>query len=109
MFEALGRGVYRWRRWVLVLTVLFTAFAGLWGTKVFGDLSNGGFADPHSESQRATDLAAATLGRTDADVVVVYRDPGRTVDDPEFERAVTDRLAALPPERVDGVTAYWPD
>jgi uncharacterized membrane protein YdfJ with MMPL/SSD domain len=109
MFEALGRVMYRQRRWVLVGAVLFTAFAGLWGTKVFGDLSNGGFTDPHSESQRATDLAAATLGRTDADVVVVYRDETRTVDDPGFERAVTGTLGALPASRVAGVTAYWPD
>ncbi|HSV64574.1 MAG TPA: MMPL family transporter [Mycobacteriales bacterium] len=109
MFEALGRVMYRHRRSVLVVAVLFTAFAGVWGTRVFADLANGGFTEPHSESQRATDLAAATLSRTDADVVVVYRDESRTVDDPAFEQAVTGRLATLPTDKVAGVTTYWPD
>jgi trehalose monomycolate/heme transporter len=106
MFDALGRWGYAWRRWTLAVAAVFAVFAALWGTGVLSSLANGGFTDPSSESQRALTLAASALGRADADAVVVYRDPARTVDDPGYERAVLGRLAQLPPGT--GVTAYWP-
>jgi RND superfamily putative drug exporter len=62
MFEAMGRTMYRRRHWVLAVAVAFLAFAGLWGTKVFGDLSSGGFTDPASESYRAAQTGADRLG-----------------------------------------------
>jgi trehalose monomycolate/heme transporter len=108
MFDALGRWLYRERRWTLTVAAVFALVAALWGSGVFGSLANGGFTDPHSESQRAAALVASALGRADADAVVVYHDPARTVDDPAFERAVTSRLAALPSAAMTGVTAYWP-
>ena len=42
MFEALGRVMYRRRRWVVALAVAFVAFAGVWGTGVFGAMTSGG-------------------------------------------------------------------
>ncbi|MEN3358292.1 MAG: trehalose monomycolate/heme transporter, partial [Mycobacteriales bacterium] len=107
MFEAIGRTMYRRRRWVLGLAVAFLAFAGAWGTQVFGTLSGSGFDDPGSDSYRATQVAADKLGRDDADVVVLYRSDTATVDDPDFARAVTSTLAALPHSVVDRVTTYW--
>ena len=53
MFEALGRVMYRRRRWVVALALVLVAFAGVWGTGVFGELTGGGFDDPSSESSRA--------------------------------------------------------
>ncbi|HST65384.1 MAG TPA: hypothetical protein VLM05_09370, partial [Mycobacteriales bacterium] len=70
MFETLGRATYRRRRWVLAVAAAFLVFAGVWGTGVFGSLTSGGFEDPGSESARAAAVAAADLGRDDADVVV---------------------------------------
>jgi uncharacterized membrane protein YdfJ with MMPL/SSD domain len=96
MFETLGRVAYRRRRWVLAAALAFLTFAGVWGTGVFGSLTSGGFEDPHSESARSDAAVAAALGRDDADVVVLYRSPDRTVDDPAFRQAVTGTLAALP-------------
>jgi trehalose monomycolate/heme transporter len=93
MFETLGRVAYRRGRWVLAAAVAFLAFAGVWGTGVFGALTSSGFGDPGSESARAAAVAAG-LGRSD--VVVLYRSPDRTVDDPVFRQAVTGTLAALP-------------
>jgi trehalose monomycolate/heme transporter len=107
MFEALGRAIYRWRRWVLGVAVAFLAFAGLWGSGVFGTLSNGGFTDPGSESSRAAERAADRLGRSDADVIVLYRSAGNTVDDPAYQRAVTSTLRALPRDVVARATTYW--
>ncbi len=74
MFETWGRMIYRRRRLVLVLTLFMVVFAGVWGTGVFGSLqSAGGFNAPHSQSQRASDLAAAAFGRDTGDVVVLYK------------------------------------
>ena len=107
MFETIGRLMYRRRRWVLALAVAFLGVAGVWGTGVFGKLSSGGFADPASDSVRASQLAADRLGRDDADVIMLYRSVDRTVDDPAYRQAVTATLGALPRSAVDRVTTYW--
>ena len=107
MFEALGRVIYRRRRWVVALTLAFVAFAGVWGTGVFGAMSNGGFEDPDSESSEAFAVATRELGRDAADVVVLYRSDDRTVDDPVFEAAVGESLDALPADLVDEPTTFW--
>ena len=96
MFEKLGTVTYARRRWVLAAALAFLAFAGVWGTGVFGSLTSGGFEDPGSESARSAAVVAADLGRDEADVVVLYRSPDRTVDDPAFRQAVAGTLAALP-------------
>ncbi|HZB47600.1 MAG TPA: MMPL family transporter, partial [Mycobacteriales bacterium] len=107
MFEALGRVAFRRRWWVIAAAVAFLAFAGGWGTGVFGSLTGAGFDDPGSDSYRAAERAAAELGRDDADVVVLYRSPDRTVDDPAFRQAVTGTLAALPADVVERTTTYY--
>src|SRR5688500_3046425 len=107
MFEALGRVMYRRRRWVVALTLAFVAFAGVWGTGVFGQLTGGGFEDPDSESTRASEVAAAELGRQGSDVIVLYRSDELTVDDAEFEAAVTESLDGLPTDVVESTTTFW--
>ncbi|SFP83441.1 putative drug exporter of the RND superfamily [Geodermatophilus dictyosporus] len=100
MFEALGRTVYHRRRWVLALSLAFVVFAGVWGTGVFGEMTGGGFSDPDSESARAGELAERELGRSAADVVVLYSSGSTTVDDPAYAEAVTATLGALPEDDV---------
>ncbi|MGY1620418.1 MMPL family transporter [Geodermatophilus sp. SYSU D00691] len=107
MFEALGRVMYRWRRWVVAVALALVAFAGVWGTGVFGSLTGAGFEDPDSESSRAAEVAAAELGRDAADVVVLYSSDDLTVDDPAFRDAVTSTLAALPVAEVERVTTWF--
>jgi uncharacterized membrane protein YdfJ with MMPL/SSD domain len=108
VFEGYGRAIYRRRRLVLAIAVLFAMFAGAWGTGVFGTLISGNtFTPPGSQSQREANLAAATFGRGDADVVVLYRSATLTVADRQFRRAVTASLAALPAGDVTHVTTYW--
>ena len=107
MFEALGRMMYRRRRWVVALALAFVAFAVTWGTGVFGQLTGGGFEDPDSESTRAGEVAAQELGREGSDVIVLYRSDGLTVDDPAFQRAVTESLDALPDDVVEQATTFW--
>ena len=107
MFEALGRVMYRRRRWVVALSVAFVVFAGVWGTGVFGAMTGGGFEDPDSDSSRAVEVADQELGRDSADVVVLYRSDDLTVDDPGYQTAVDDSLRALPDGLVDRTTTFW--
>src|ERR1700729_971942 len=108
MFEAWGRILYRRRRLTLVVTLVLVAFAAVWGTGVFGQLSSGSdFTPPASQSQREVDQAAQAFGRNDADVVVLYRSATMTVSDPAYRQAVTAALDRLPRADVARVTTYW--
>ena len=107
MFEALGRVMYRRRRWVVALSVAFVAFAGVWGTGVFGAMTGGGFNDPDSESTRAFQLAERELGGGGGDVVVLYSSDDLTVDDPAYADAVEQGLAALPDDVVEESVTYF--
>ena len=108
MFEAWGRVLSRRRRLTLVITLLFVAFAGAWGTGVFGKLSSGdNFTPPSSQSQREANVADQVFGRNDADVVVLYRSAAMTVTDPAYRQAVTTALNSLPRADVAKVATYW--
>jgi RND superfamily putative drug exporter len=108
MFEAWGRILYRRRRLTLVIALVGIVAAAVWGTGVFKVLSSGNsFTPPGSQSQRAENKADAVFGRSDADVVVLYRSSARTVTDPGYRTAVTSALAGLPHGRVAGAETYW--
>src|SRR5271154_3253620 len=108
MFEAWGRAMYRSRRLTLGITLVFVAFAAVWGTGVFAKLSSGdNFTPPASQSQREASQAAQVFGRNDADVVVLYRSATMTVTDPAYRQAVTTALGALPRADVARVSTYW--
>jgi len=108
MFEAWGRVLSRRRRLTLVITLLFVAFAGAWGTGVFGKLSSGdNFTPASSQSQREANVADQVFGRNDADVVVLYRSATMTVTDPAYRQAVTTALNSLPGADVAKVATYW--
>jgi trehalose monomycolate/heme transporter len=109
MLDSWGRFVYR-RRWpVLIAALAAVIFAIVWGTGVFGSLkSAGGFDTPGSESLQAAEIAARDLPRSEADVVVLYRDrAGRSVDDPAVRAAVSSEVAALPKDKVVSVGTYY--
>jgi RND superfamily putative drug exporter len=108
MFEAWGRAMYRRRRLALVVAVLFVAFAGIWGTGVFSKLASGSsFTPPDSQSQHEQNLADATFGRNDADVVVLFSSKTTTVSDPAYQQAVTRTLASVPARDVAKTSTYW--
>src|ERR1035441_888777 len=102
MFEAWGHVVYRRRRIVLVIATLGVIFAAVWGTGVFGALqSAGGFNDPGSESQRATDPATRAFGRDTATVVVFNPSQSLPVHAAAYRPGVSRTLAALPRQQVE--------
>ncbi|WP_318201893.1 MMPL family transporter [Streptomyces sp. SCL15-4] len=108
MFALLGRFAVRRRRLVVAAALLFTLVAGVWGTQVFGAITGGaGFDDPGSASVRADRVLAGPLGRLQPDVVVLYRSPGRSFDDPAVAAPVRAALDALPREDLARVDSYW--
>ncbi len=107
MFDRLGHLTYRRRRWVLALAGLFLAVGGGWGTGVFAEMVSSGFEDPDSESAKALTRVEQTVGRDEADVVVLYRADGAPVDTPAVRAAVEEHLAGLPSALVDRVTTTW--
>src|ERR1700722_5009556 len=108
MFEAWGRVLSRRRRLTPIITLVFVAFAGAWGTGVFGLLSSGdNFTPPFSPSQREANQASQVFGRNDADVVVLYRSATMTVTDPAYRQAVATALGRPPRADVARVTTYW--
>ncbi|GAA3997581.1 trehalose monomycolate RND transporter MmpL3 [Allokutzneria multivorans] len=107
MFVSWGSLVHR-RRWLVAIAiVLFTVVGGAWGAGVFGQLSQGGYEDPGSEAARATATAKEALGRQGGDLAVIYTAPTGTVDDQAFATKVTERLRALPSDKVERVLSYW--
>jgi uncharacterized membrane protein YdfJ with MMPL/SSD domain len=107
MFEALGRLMYRRRRWVIALALVVVGFGGVWGTGASRHMTNAGFDDPHSDSTRAAQVAERKLGRGASDVIIVYRSDELTVDDPAYAAAVHKSLGELPQDVIARTTSYW--
>lgn len=108
MFDSLGHLTYSRRSWVLAVAGLFLAVGGVWGTGVFGAMVSSGFEDPGSESAAALERVQDSVGRDEADVVVLYRDrDGATVESPAFRADVESHLSGLPESLVTGVTTTW--
>lgn len=105
-FERWGDYVAR-RRWFVLAGGVLALLASLaYGPGVFGSLAGSGFADPGSESARAEKLAAERFGG-EPDLLLVYSDASRTVDDPAYRKAVENDLAALPAGSVADVQTFW--
>ncbi|WP_371539603.1 MMPL family transporter [Streptomyces sp. NBC_00466] len=108
MFTSVGRFITRRRKWVVIAAVLFTLFAGVWGTQVFGSFTGGaGFDDPASESVQADKILDGPLGRESNDLIVLYEstDAGRTVG--AFGGAVRTALDRVPRAGIERLNSYW--
>ena len=107
MFAGWGSWVARFRWPVLSVALVAVIGAGVWGLGVFGQLSEGGYNDPHSESTRASDTVREAFGARGGDLVVIYTPGNGTIDDGPLGKRVRDRLAALPRSAVTRSTSYW--
>ena len=96
------------RRLVLVLTVVFLALAGGLGGGVAKELSGGGFDDPKSASERATDVLEDQFGAGAPNIVLLIRTPSGTVDDEAVAAAGQAVAARFATERdIAQVVSYW--
>ncbi|WP_206053627.1 MMPL family transporter [Nocardioides iriomotensis] len=102
-----GRIVAARARLVLVGGMVLVAAAAAYGLGVFGQLSDGGFDDPASESSRALAAEREVFGDRGADVVAIYSSDDLRVDDPAFRDAVTGTLDDLPAGAVERVVSYY--
>ncbi|WP_026877747.1 MMPL family transporter [Jiangella gansuensis] len=90
MLTFIGRMATRRRGGVLVGALVLVLVGAVWGTGVFGTVTGeAGFDDPDSESVRAVDIVEEAIGRTAVDVVALYHSDDLTVDDAEYEAAMT--------------------
>ncbi|MCX5405941.1 MMPL family transporter [Streptomyces sp. NBC_00335] len=108
MFASIGAFTARRRKWVVIAAVVFTLFAGVWGTGVFGSFTGGaGFDDPASESVEADKVLAGPLGRESNDLIVLYesKEAGRTVE--EFGGAVRAALDGVPRAGITRLSSLW--
>jgi uncharacterized membrane protein YdfJ with MMPL/SSD domain len=108
MFSAWGAFVYRFRRPILVIAVLFAIASASLASQVTGALSAGGWTDPDSESAAVTDRLTRDFGAGGGAIVAVFR--GKAGDDARseaFQQTISgslDRLVA--DDRVDA-TIGW--
>jgi uncharacterized membrane protein YdfJ with MMPL/SSD domain len=108
MFSAWGAFVYRFRRPIVVIAVLFAIASSFLAAQVTGALSAGGWTDPDSESAAVSARLAEDFGAGGGTIVAVFR--GKPSDDARsdaFQETIAsslDRLVA--DERVDG-TVGW--
>jgi uncharacterized membrane protein YdfJ with MMPL/SSD domain len=107
VIERWGAYVARRARRVLVVGLLVTLGAAVYGMGVFDALSQGGFDDPDSESARELALEQEVFGNRGVDVVAVYSHDARAASDTEFRAAVEQVVAGIPADAVADVTAYY--
>ena len=70
-------------------------------------LVNGGFDDPKSESSQAQQLIDDRIGGVTADVVVLFRNPAVTVEDPAYRTMVDTARQQFPVGTATVVHIYW--
>jgi RND superfamily putative drug exporter len=108
MLERLGRFAVRRRRRILIGTILGVILAGAFGGSVIANLSNGGFTDPRSDSQRAEDVLDQSFHGGNPNLVLLVTARRGTVDDPavaEPGTAITQQLAGEP--GIQAAFSYW--
>lgn len=102
-----GRLVARRPGRVLAVAVVLLLAAAVYGIGVFGQLSNGGFDDPSTDSARQLVLEQRAFGGAETDVAVIYSSPRLRVTDPAFEAAVRRTVSALPEDAVAGRVTFY--
>ncbi len=108
MYSLIGRAVIKARWFIVAGMVAVFAIGSTWGVGVFDEFTDGGFVSAEADSVTDAEAIEAEFGATGADVVILYESTALTVDDPDFQAAVTGAvadIAALP--GVDAVTSYY--
>src|ERR1700712_408823 len=92
---------------VLVLGILATILAGVFGVGVFDKLGQGGFDDPNTEASKELAHEQDLFGNKAVDVIAIYRSKDLSVTDPAFKAEVEQTLAGIPAETTTSVATYW--
>lgn len=97
MFARWGSFVYRFRRPVVILSILVAVFATTLASQAAGALSSGGWLDADSESAAVGDRLDAEFGTGQSSVIVVVRatDSGAEARSADFQAALATAVAGL--------------
>src|SRR3954453_8876190 len=100
VFAGWGSWVARFRWPVLTVALVAVVSSGIWGLGVFGQLTEGGYTDPNSESSHAAAIVQQALGTQAGDVVAIYTPTSGKIGDARLTKQIKARLAALPKSAV---------
>src|SRR5260370_6614076 len=108
MLALAGDMLYRARWFVLLVGAVAVLTAALFGTGLFGRLTDGGFEDPTSPSAHAHALLNRRLGGVTPDLILLLHSDTLRATDPDFATAamqLLDTLQAQP--HVASVISYY--
>ena len=108
MFSRWGRFVYRRRRPVFLLAIVFGIAMATFAGRAAAELSAGGWLDPGSESNAVATRLADDFGAGKGTLVLVYKGPGGgDATSPAFQAAVASSVAGLKGnDLVDAIVGY---
>lgn len=109
MFARWGRFIYRFRRPVVVLSIVAAVFASTLASQAAGALSSGGWLDSDSESALVGERLDQEFGTGQSSVIVVVQATDSDADarSPEFQAALAETVAGLAGDpRVTEVIGY---
>ncbi len=111
MFAWWGRTVYRYRFIVIGVMVALCLGGGIFGLSLGKHVTQSGFYDDGSQSVKASVLGDNVYGRDrTGHIVAIFKAPdGKTVNDPEWAKKITDELNQFQqdhPNQVMGWVGY---
>ncbi len=109
MFHRWGAFVYRFRRPVLVLTILLAVASLTLASQTAGALSSGGWLDTDAESADVSERLDVEFGAGRSSMIALFRsdDPAADATSPAFQSAVGSAVAELAADpRVSGVVGF---
>jgi uncharacterized membrane protein YdfJ with MMPL/SSD domain len=108
VFAWWGRTVYRYRFLVIGVMVGLCLIGGVFGMSLGKHVTQSGFFDDGSESARASVLSDEVYGRDrTSHIVAVFRAPeGKTVEDPAWQKRITDELNKVQADHPDQILGW---
>ena len=109
MFARWGALVYRFRKFIVVFSVLLAIASLSLASQTSGELSSGGWLDNNSESAEVQRRLDEEFGAGKGSLIALFRSDDAAADarSPEFQAAIAGALADLAAdERVTGVVGY---
>jgi RND superfamily putative drug exporter len=109
MFARWGALVYRFRKFIVVVSVLLAIASLSLASQTSGELSSGGWLDNNSESAQVQRRLDEEFGAGKGSLIALFRSDDAAADarSPEFQAAIAGALAGLAAdERVTGIVGY---
>jgi RND superfamily putative drug exporter len=108
MFSRWGSFVYRFRRPIVLLTVLLAIGSLALASRASDELSSGGWLDPNSESATVANRLDTEFGTGKSSMIAVFRSSSNTdATSPGFQAAIAQSLAHVTHDsHVSGIVGF---